>query len=134
VDERVVDHLVLELRELVGGRELAEQEQERRLEVRALDGELVDRVAAVAEDPRVAVDVGDRASDRRGVEERGVVAHEAEVVLVDGDLPEGVRPDRAVLDRHLVRAAGPVVGDGQRVGHGEASFERPWWYPERSAV
>jgi hypothetical protein len=26
--------------------------------------------------------------------------------------------DRAVLDRHLVVAAGAVVGDRQRVGHG----------------
>ena len=46
-------------------RELAVDEQVGDLEVGGLLGELLDRVAAVAEDPRVAVDVGDRGAARR---------------------------------------------------------------------
>ncbi len=43
-------------------------------------GELLDRVAAVAEDSLVAVDIGDGGAGRRGVEERRVVGHQAEIV------------------------------------------------------
>ena len=65
----------------VGGRQLAEEEQVGGLEVGALLGQLLDRVAAVGEDALVAVDVGDRAPARRGVHERRVVGHQAEVVV-----------------------------------------------------
>ena len=78
-------------------------------------GELLDRVAAVFEDPLVTVDEGDRRATRRGVHERGVVGHEAEVLVVDLDLAKLGGADRAVLDRHLVCLAGAVVGDRQRV-------------------
>ena len=67
-------------------RQLAVDEQVGDLEVGRLLGELLDRVAAVLEDALVAVDVGDRRAARRGVRERRVVGHEAEVVLVDLDL------------------------------------------------
>src|SRR6185437_6474076 len=43
----------------------------------------------------------------------GVVAHQAEVVLLDLDVAKLGGTDRAVLDRNLVLLAGPVVGDGQ---------------------
>ena len=73
--------------------------------------QVLDRVAAVLEDPGVAVDVGDLAAARRGVRVRRVVGHEAEVVLVDLHLAEVHRLDGAVGDRDLVRLAGAVVGD-----------------------
>jgi len=74
VQERVVRDLLRPRVELVLGRQLPVDEEVRRLQVRALLRELVDRLAAVAQDPGVAVDVRDAARDGRRVEERRVVA------------------------------------------------------------
>jgi hypothetical protein len=113
----VVCDLVLEPSEGVIARQLAEQQEVRRLEIGALDRELLDRVPAIAQDSFVAVDEGDGAPNGRGVEERRVVAHEAE-------LPERSRSDRAVFDGNLERAVRAVVGEGQRVGHDETTSLR----------
>ena len=61
-----------ELLQLVGRRQLAVDQQVADLDERRLLGQLLDRVAAVAQDARVAVDVGDRALGRRGVDEPAV--------------------------------------------------------------
>ena len=53
-------------------RQLAVDQQVAHLEEAALLGELLDRVAAVAQDAGVAVDVGDRGRRRGGVDEAGV--------------------------------------------------------------
>ena len=118
VHERVDRDLVRPLVELLLVRQLAVDEEVGDLEVGRLLGELLDRVAAVLQDPGVAVEEGDGRPARRRVHERGVVGHQAEVVVVDLDVAQGRRADRPVLDRHLVGAPGPVVGDGQRVGGG----------------
>jgi len=60
VDESVVDDVELPALELGLGRELAEDEQVGDLEVARALAELLDRVAAVLEDPLLAVDEGDR--------------------------------------------------------------------------
>ena len=52
VDEGVEGHLALPGIELFGGRQVAVQEQVRHLEVGGLLGQLLDRVAPVAEDAR----------------------------------------------------------------------------------
>ena len=60
VDERVmgdVEHPLIELR-LVG--ELTVQQEVRHFEVGRVLGQLLDRVAAVAQDAGIAVEVGDR--------------------------------------------------------------------------
>src|SRR5439155_15013577 len=86
------------------------------LQERALLGELLDRVAAVEEHARVAVDVGDAAGARGRVREGGVVGDEPQRAEIGGT-------DRAVLDRDLVPPPGAVVGDGERVlRHGHL----PW--------
>ena len=59
--------------ERVGLRQLALQQQVRRLEEAGLLRDLLDRVAAVAQDAGVAVDVGDGAPGGRGVDEALVV-------------------------------------------------------------
>ena len=64
VDERVVGDLVAPRLELRRGRQLAVEEQVGDLEVGRLLGQLLDRVAAVAQDAGVAVEVGDRRSRR----------------------------------------------------------------------
>ena len=68
--------------------------------------------------PAVTVDVGDLAATRRGVRERRVVGHQAEVVLVDLDAAEGHRLDGAVVDLDVVGLARPVVRDRERVLRG----------------
>jgi hypothetical protein len=130
--ERDVVVPLLELRP-VG--QLALGQQVGHLEEAGLLGELLDRVAAVAQDPLVAVDVGDRAPAGRGVHERRVVGHQPEVVVAGLDLPEVDRLDGAIGNRKLVGLAGAIVGDGEGIagGHGkrpshqgrQAMFERP---------
>ena len=103
--------------------QLAVEQQVGDLEVGALLGELLDRVAAVAQDALVAVDEGDGDSARRGVHERRVVGHQPEVVVVDLDLAQVHRADGPVRDGDLVGLAGSVVGDGQ-AGVGAAGGRR----------
>src|SRR6266545_47653 len=104
--------LVLGLR-----RQLALAQQPRHLQESRVLGELLDRVAAVAEDSPVAIDEGDRALARRRVQESGVVAHQAELVLVGLDLAQIDPADRRVSfdarleDRYLVRLSGARVLD-----------------------
>ena len=76
VQQRVPADPLVELAQLVGGRQLAVDQQVGDLEEAGLLGQLVDRIAAVAQDPGVTVDVGDLRGARRRV-------HEADV---EGDL------------------------------------------------
>ena len=115
VHERVDRDLVRPVVELLLGRQLAVDQQVGDLEVGRLLGQLLDRVAAVLEDPLVAVDEGDRRPARRRGHVGRVVGHQPEVVVVGLDLAQLGRADRAVLDRNLVLLAGAVVGDRQRV-------------------
>jgi hypothetical protein len=79
--------------------------------------ELLDRVAAIEQDPLVAVDERDLAATRGRVHEGRVVGHHAELIGGHPDLPQVGRANRSVLDRNLVLLAGAVVGDRQRFGH-----------------
>src|SRR5437879_13382130 len=51
-------------------------------------GQLLDRIAAVAEDTALAVDEGDRAAAARGVEKGGIVAQQSGARPIRGDLLE----------------------------------------------
>ena len=75
--------------------------------------QLLDRVAAVLEDALVAVDEGDRAAARGGVDEAGVVDREPGLVVAGLDLPEVGGLDGAVGDRDVVLLPGAVVPDGE---------------------
>src|SRR5204862_136415 len=101
--------------ELGGGRQLAVQQQIGGLQERALFRELLDGIPAVAQNPLVAVDVGDGAAAGRRVHEGGVVAHQAEVVGRRLDLPQIGGADRPLLNRNLVTLAGAIVDDGKCV-------------------
>eukprot|EP00982_Pelagococcus_subviridis_P005736 29814-Pelagococcus_subviridis.AAC.1 len=71
--------------------------------------------AAVTQDPRVAVDVGDLGLARRGVHVTRVEEAEAGAVAAGRDRPERGRGDVAAgLDRNLVLFLRAVVDDGQR--------------------
>jgi hypothetical protein len=126
VDVGVVGDLEDPLVELVLRGQLAVAEQVGDLEVGGLLAQLPDRIAAVLEHAGLAVDEADRTAYRRGVRERRVVGHQAEVVLVDLDVPEVHRLDGAVRDLDLVAVAGAVVGHRERVtGGGHAASVLP---------
>ena len=110
VDQGMGRDVVLPHHEVRAGGQLALDDQVGGLEEGALLGELLDRVAAVPEDAAPAVDVADPALAGGGVGERGVIAHQAERREVG-------RADRTVLDGQVTSPAGPVVDDGQGVGH-----------------
>ena len=114
VHHRVHRDVVLPHGEVARRRQLALDDQIRGLEIRALLRELLDGVAAVAQDAAVAVDVGDLAPAGRGVHERRVVAHQTGVVGPQLDAGELRGADGAVLDRERVLLAGPVVLHRQR--------------------
>src|SRR5437879_644657 len=78
-------------------------------------GQLLDGIAAVAENAPLAVDEGDRAPAARGVEKGGIVAQQSGARPIRGDLLEIGGGDRAIPDGDLVAAAGSVVGDSKRL-------------------
>ena len=115
VHERVVGDLVHPRVHLRLGGERAVDEEVGDLEEAGLLRQLLDGVAAVLEDPLVAVDVGDRAATGRRVDEAGVVGGQAGQVVAHLDLAEVLGGDGPVGDRDLVVLAGAVVADGQGV-------------------
>ena len=112
VDERVVGDLVRPRLELALVRQLAVQQEVGDLEVRRVLGELLDRIAAVAEDAVVPVEVGDRRAAGGGRQEGWVVEEE---VLVE--LSQGGARKHTVGDGDRDRLAGAVVGNRDGVGH-----------------
>jgi hypothetical protein len=100
-------------------RQLAEQNQVRRFEEVAVLRQLLDRIAAVEQNALVAVDERDPAAASGGIRQRRVVRHHPELVRHDLDLPQIHRANRAVVNWDVVRLAGAVVGDRQRIGHAQ---------------
>ena len=82
------------------------------LEVGAVLGELLDRIAAVTQDPCFTVEVCDGALACRGLHVRGVVDEQRRIELAHRGGRKDVVGDR---DRHLL--AGAIVDDGDGVGH-----------------
>jgi len=107
VDESVRQDLVLEHPQLLRGGQRAVDEQVGRLEVGRVLRELLDRVAAVAQDAAFAIDVRDLALDDGRVEEALVGQAESLGRLVLDTFPrferggnrlEGGRRDGVILD------------------------------------
>jgi hypothetical protein len=73
VDHRVVGDVAREFLLLRRARQFAVEQEPRDFEVVALPDQLIDRIAAIKQDARVAVDIGDRRAARPGRAERGVV-------------------------------------------------------------
>ena len=113
VHHRVVGDVVLELPLLLGGRQVAVEQEVAALHEVGVLGQLLDRIAAVEQHALVAVDVGDRQLAAAG---RGVAGVEGEVagVLVQLADVDDVGTGRALQNRQLVPLTGGVVD--QRYG------------------
>ena len=115
-----------ELLELLGAGQLTVDEQPGNLDERAAVGELLDGVSAVTEHAGITVEERDRAAARRGVHERRVVGHQAEVIIRDLDVAKFRGTDRAIGDRDLVGLAGPVIRDAERAVLGLCRHSTPF--------
>ena len=112
VDVGVVRDVVGPRRELRLRWQLAVEQQVRDFEERRLLGQLFDRVAAVAQDAGVAVELGDRTLARRGPHETGVVEED-----VRQSLAPVTRAHTTVDDRKFELFASAVVSDRDRLSH-----------------
>ena len=117
--------LLGEVGQLGLGRQLPVDQQVADLQPRGVLRELVDGVAAVAQDARVAVDVGDGRAARRGVAEAGVERHESGAGQQLADVDRR-RPLRRRPDRHLLVAAGQVEDGGLIGSHRGGSLTLGW--------
>src|ERR1043166_4857072 len=115
VDESVVGDVSGPFGKLCGCRELAVKQQVSDFEIRALLSELIDGIAAVFEDPLVAIDKGDAALAGSSIHERRIVSHQSEIVVRDFDLAQIHRLYCAVLDWELILFSGAIIDDGKGV-------------------
>ena len=104
VDRHVPRDAIGERGQLVLGGQLPVNQQVRDLEEGGLLGELLDGIAAVTQDPGVAVDVRDRAFARRGVHEAGIDRDQAGVAHERGDRDAVVAHGRALDAQFAGRA------------------------------
>ena len=109
---RDVMHPTLQL--TLGG-QFAVQKQIGDFEICAVFGENFDGITAVAQDPLIAVDIGDRAFAGSRIHERRIVGHQAEIVSTGLDLAQVHRANRPLLDGESVALSGSVVGNGQGI-------------------
>ena len=111
VDEGVVRDVASPGSQLLLVRRLAKKNQVRDFQKVASLRELFDRVATVFQDPLVAVNEGDRAFGGRGVHQRGIVRHQAEIIRIRFDLAQVHRADRPVINGERVRFGRAIVCD-----------------------
>ena len=126
VKEGVVGDLVDPRIVLRLGGELAVDQQVADLEEGRVLRQLLDRVAAVAQDAVLAVEFGDGAVGARRGGEAGIVEPDAWQQLA----PLG-GIDAAVVDRDLERLTGPIVGDGDALCHGAPALYFAGSTPDR---
>jgi hypothetical protein len=100
--------MVREVVQLRLGRQFAVKNQIGGLQERALFGDLLDWITAVAQYAFVAVNVSNPALTRRRVHEAGVVTDDP-FVFRDFDLEQIRRLDGTVFDWDLVLFSGPVI-------------------------
>ena len=120
VDHRVMNHAIVEVLLLRGGRQFAVEQQIASLEEVAVLGQVFDRIAAVEQDAFVAVDIGDLGFAAGGRGEAGIVGEDAGLAVKLADV-QNLRTDCSVVERKrpvLVakrQLAGLDVGAGFRV-------------------
>jgi hypothetical protein len=97
------------------GGQFAKQQQVRDFEESTALGQNLNGVSAIAQNALIAVDISDGTFTRRGVHERWIVSHDAEVVGACLNLAQIHCPNRAVLHRYGIALLGTIIGNGQCV-------------------
>ena len=124
MDNRVMGDVVRPFFEFGPGRQQAVNDQEGDFEKGTFYGQVLDGIAPVAQYALFPIDVGYAAPAGGGVGERRIVPQQTEVVLGHLDLSKVRGGDRRAVpgicpvhDGNFVFLAGPVIYNGQRVGH-----------------
>src|SRR6266852_1843589 len=115
VDEGVMGDVVGPLLQLRSAGQLAAQDQVGSLQIIALLGQLLDWIAAVAQDAGVAINESYAAVAQRRIVERRVVTHQAEIAPVGLDLAQVQGADGAIFDGEFVLLARAVVCYAERL-------------------
>src|SRR3954464_7410967 len=108
VQKGVAAHLLFELDQLARAGQFAVDEQPGDLEVCRVARQVFDRVAPVTQNPRVAIDVGDRAARRRRVDETLVERRESGLL---GEAAEVYRVFAVDRGQHGELGRVPLVGE-----------------------
>ena len=96
-----MDHAIVEILLLRGGRQLAVEQEVAGFEEVAVLGEVFDRIAAIKEYTGIAVDKGDLGFAARGRGEAGIVGESAGLAVELAHV-EDLRTDRSVVDRERI--------------------------------
>ena len=121
-----------EVGQLLGGRQLAVDQQVGDLQERGVLGELLDRVPAVAQDPSIAVDVGDRGRARGRVDEPRIVGHVPALREQLADVQAGGTFDRRVYRQRKVAARVIKLDVRHLVPHSTGRYRNSVPYSDRS--
>ena len=117
VDHGVMDHAIVEILLLRGGRQLAVEQQITGLEKVAVLGEVVDRIAAVKQDTFVAVDERDLRLAARGRSEAGIVSEDAGLTVKLADIHHfGAKRSLVERKRKILVAECQLASFGVRAG------------------
>src|SRR5262245_23312729 len=98
--------LLRPLLELRIRRQLPEDDEIGRFEIRRMLCQLLDWIAAILEHALIAIDIRNAASTRRRVHERRIVRTQTLIVLAEFDLPKIGGANSAVGDGNFVQFAG----------------------------
>src|SRR5690348_5364230 len=115
MNEGVMGDVVTPFLELFARGKFAKNNQIGGFEIAASLGQFLNGVSAIAENTLIAVNEGDLALAEGRIIEGGIVAHHAEVVLIQLDLAEVESANRIFRDGYFVGFTGTIVGDGERV-------------------
>ena len=102
---RVMCNVVNELLLLLGGRQLAVEQEVGDLEEVALGGKFLDRIPPIQQDTLVAVDIGDARATGGGRHEPGIVGEVAGLRVELADIDDA-RSDRSAQHWELNRFSG----------------------------
>ena len=132
MDHCVVRYVVHPFIQLPCCWKLPVQDQVGYLEIGAFLRELLDWIAAISQDPFVAIDEGDLALARCRIHERGIVRHQTKIVIGCLDLAKVHRLDGSVGDRDRVFFSRSTVDDREVVRHHQIS--RNLKFPSRLRI
>ncbi len=114
VDQSVTHNQQVPVFEFLQGWQLPSQQQKCHLQEGTVLGKLLDRIAAIAQDPSVPIQVRDGTLTGGRVHEGGIVGHQAKIIGTGLDLAQVHCANGAPIYRDSVGLPCSIVGDRQR--------------------